>query len=150
MGIILLCAIQPDLGDYLNDEFLKEAQQFPSLMMIRPTREGVYPEYRNEQSQINLQSMQNRLDVPSDVSSASTGIKIRSRQSNNQRAQNLVSHGTAPRRIRLQMKLQVGSTHGCLAKNTSLPDENMEVPIIEVSKLSYFQSISFAIFYSQV
>ncbi|WOG92739.1 hypothetical protein DCAR_0312014 [Daucus carota subsp. sativus] len=95
-------------------------------------------------------SMQNRLDVPSDVSSASTGIKIRSRQSNNQRAQNLVSHGTAPRRIRLQMKLQVGSTHGCLAKNTSLPDENMEVPIIEVSKLSYFQSISFAIFYSQV
>lgn len=128
---------QPDLGGYLNDGFLTEAQQMPSLMMIRPTGEGIYPEYRNGQAQWNMQFMQNSPDVSSAVSS-STGIKIRPRQPNNQSAQNKASrvyqqskesHGTAPRRIRLQMNLQAGSNYGCLTKDLSLPDENTEVPM---------------------
>lgn len=118
---------QPDLGGHLNDGFLTEAQQLPSLMMISPTGEGRYPEYRNEEAQRNIQFMQNSPDVSSAVSS-STGIKIRPRPPSNQRAQSNVSHGTAPRRIRLQMNLQAGSNYGCLTKDLSLPDENTEVP----------------------
>lgn len=110
---------------HLNDGFVAEAQQLPSLMMIRPTGEGRYPEYINEEAQRNIQFMQNSPDVSSAVSS-STGIKIRPRPPNNQRAQSNVSHGTAPRRIRLQ--IQAGSNYGCLTKDLSLPDENTEVP----------------------
>lgn len=106
-----------------------EAQQFPSLMMIRPTGEGRYPEYRNEEAQRNMQSLQNSPDVSSAVSS-STGIKLRSRQPKSQSAQNNISHGTAPRRMRLQMNLQVGSNYGCLTKDLSLLDENTEVPMV--------------------
>lgn len=120
-----------------------EAQQLPSLMILRPTGEGRYPEYRNEEARRNIQFMQNSPDVSSAVSS-STGIKIRSRQPNNQRAQNSVSHGTAPKRIRLQMDLQARSNYGCLTKDLSLPDENTEVPVdMKVSELFYFQSILF-------
>lgn len=138
---IYLCAIQPDLGGYLNDGFLMEAQQFPSSMMVRPTGEGRYPEYRNEEAQRNMQFLQNSPDVSSAVSS-STGIKIRSRQLNNQSAQSNASHGTAPRRIRLQMNLQARSNYGCLTKDLSLSDENTEVPMVmKVSELFYSWSI---------
>lgn len=120
-------------------------------MMIRPTgEEGEHPEYRNEQSQRNLQFMQNRPDVLSTVSSTGTGIKIRSRQPNNQSAQNNVSHGIAPRRIRMQLELQGGQQllepqGGCdIDKNWTLPHGHFIMPMImEVSKLLYFQSILF-------
>ncbi|KAL8148486.1 hypothetical protein AgCh_005744 [Apium graveolens] len=121
---------QGDIGGYLNDGYLMEAQQFPSSMMIRPAEEGGYPEYRKEEAQKNMLFLQNSPEVSSAVSS-STGIKIRSRQPNSQQsAQSNVSHGTAPRRIRLQMKFQARSNYGCLTKDLSLPDENTEVPMV--------------------
>ncbi|KAL1820045.1 hypothetical protein ACET3Z_014914 [Daucus carota] len=121
---------QLDQGGYLQDGFLVEAQQnMPSTMMLRSTIGLAAPEFRNEEAQRNLQLMQNRADVLSTDVSTSNGIKIRSRQPKivQQNAQNVMAHGTAPRRIRLLMNPQVGSNYG------SLTDENAEgeLPVIE-------------------
>lgn len=119
------------LGGYHHDEFPMEAQQNPPpmTMTIRSSICSEPPEFRNEEAQRNLQSMQNRRDVLSTAVSTGNVIKLRSRQPKivQRNAQNIIAHGTAPRRIRLQTNPQVGSNYG------SLTDENAEVelPVIE-------------------
>lgn len=126
---IFHCGFQLDSGGYLRDGFLVEAQQSPPSLMLRSRIDLIAPEFRNEEAQRNLQSMQYRPDVQTTAVSTGNGIKIRSRHPKSQQnAPNVVAHGTAPRRIRLQISNQVGSNY------SSLIDKNAEVEpsVIEV------------------
>ncbi|WOG97011.1 hypothetical protein DCAR_0416350 [Daucus carota subsp. sativus] len=129
-------------GSESDMELLHGQQNIPSTMMLRSTIGLAAPEVRNEEAQRNMQLMQNRADVSSTDVSTSNGIKIRSRQPKivQQSAQNVMAHGTAPRRIRLLMNPQVGSNYG------SLTDENAEaeLPLIEDEQDS--QESSFNVF----
>lgn len=65
----------------------------------------------------------------SPAANSGTGIKIRHRNSQQAPDQNTVAHGTAPRRLRLQKKLQLGPVQ------CRLPSESLSSEIIHEGKL---------------
>lgn len=136
---IFYCGIQ-HLGGYDGFPVETEAQQNPPSMTLTARSSIIGPGIRNEEAQRNLQPMQNRPDDLSTAVSTGNGIKIRARQPKTvQRdAQNIMAHGSAPRRIRLQMNPQVGSNYG------SVEDENagVELSVIEVRYLRSQSSYS--------
>ncbi|KAL8134648.1 hypothetical protein AgCh_009612 [Apium graveolens] len=135
------------LGGYDGFPFETEAQQNPPPVTLtaRSSIIGlVDPEIENEAAQRNLQSMQNRPDVISTAVSTSNGIKIRPRQPKTvqRNAENIMAHGSAPRRIRLQTNPQVGSNYGSVTNKNA----EVEFPFIEVrylrSQSSYLLTVS--------
>lgn len=71
-----------------------------------------------------------------------TGIIIRKRQIPNQSTvQSSAPHGTAPRRIRLQKKLQVGPVQCCLPKESTNPKIALQGDSAQVRCLSHLSSL---------
>lgn len=68
------------------------------------------------------------------VNSSGTGITIRTRQNLNQNVQETAKHGTAPRRIRLQKKFQVGPVQCNLPKEST---DTKLVPKEEATNVRY-------------
>lgn len=144
-------------GESITPNFRKDAHVVLQGQCITPN-------FSNDESQSNLRSLPNRPGVLSAVSvdyqaynfsslegsctgsnavgsdnNIGTGIKIRTRQPRSQAsAQNPVTQGTAPKRIRLQTKLQVGSVSCSKPKDLSHGEENYEVKPLVIEVRDHF------------
>lgn len=75
---------------------------------------------------VNTVESFNNSNQPESGNVFATGIKIRTRQRQNQPVQLVPAQGTAPRRMRLQKKFQIGPV-ACVRPVTDFKDQSSEV-----------------------
>lgn len=137
------CVRQVDPQDYLcSEEIIKS--EAPLLVVTTPEDYGnVYSEHDVEENRGNVALPQNvifdqgTLSAGRACSEVSTGIRIRTRQLQNQPSIGNSAQGSAPRRLRLQRKLQVQPLHcSPMSEGWNTPeDQELKAAATEVRSL---------------